>query len=205
MLETGITPDFITVDGAEGGTGAAPIEFTNSMGTPLRDGLIFVHNALIGTGLRSSIRIIASGKALSAFHLLRLLALGADTVNMARGMMFSLGCIQSRHCNEDTCPTGVTTQDPARYKALDVNLKADRVANYHAATIENLKELIAAAGLKNPEELRPWYINRRVGGTDVKNYAELYPCVTDECLLSEINMPEAWRSDWAQATSNSWQ
>ena len=204
MLETGISPDFITIDGAEGGTGAAPIEFTNSIGTPLRDGLIFVHNALLGTGLRSSIRIIASGKALSAFHILRLLALGADTVNIARGMMFSLGCIQSRHCNEDTCPVGVATQNPVRYKALDVNLKATRVANYHSETIENLMEIIAAAGLKSLEELRPWHINRRVGGTDVRNYAELYPQISNKGLLTDSNMPKEWKRNWDQAASKSW-
>lgn len=204
MLETGITPDFITVDGAEGGTGAAPIELTNSVGTPLRDGLVFVHNALLGTGLRNSIRIIASGKALSAFHLLRLMTLGADTVNVARAMMFALGCIQSRHCNRDTCPTGVATQNPARYKALDVDLKATRVANYHASMIENLTELIAAAGLDGLEDLRPWHINRRVDGTDIRNYAELYPCIADQCLLSGSCIPEAWKNNWEQATADSW-
>ncbi len=113
MLETGITPDFITVDGGEGGTGAAPVELTNSVGTPLRDSLVFVHNALIGSGLRQQIRIIASGKAMSAFHLLRLLALGADTVNSARAMMFALGCIQSRQCNQDTCAWRIDTQAAA--------------------------------------------------------------------------------------------
>jgi len=204
MLETGIEPDFITVDGGEGGTGAAPIELTNSVGMPLRDGLVFVHNALLGTGLRSSIRIIASGKALSAFHLLRLMALGADTVNMARAMMFALGCIQSRHCNRDTCPTGVATQNPARYKALNVDLKAARVANYHTSIIENLVELIAAAGLDNLDELRPWHINRRINGTDIRNYDELYPCITDGCLLSTDCLPDTWRDDWTQATASNW-
>jgi len=189
MLETGITPDFITVDGAEGGTGAAPIELTNSVGTPLRDGLIFAHNALIGTGLREQIRIIASGKAISAFHVLRLIALGTDTVNAARAMMFALGCIQSRQCNEDTCPTGIATQNPARYKALDVDDKAARVANYHASMIENLMMLVAAAGLNRLDELRPWHINRRVNGTETKHYAEIYPCITNQCLLADTEMP----------------
>ncbi|VAW81279.1 Ferredoxin-dependent glutamate synthase [hydrothermal vent metagenome] len=204
MLKTGITPDFITVDGAEGGTGAAPIELTNSVGMPLRDGLVFVHNALLGTGLRSSMRIIASGKALSAFHLLRLMALGADTVNVARAMLFALGCIQSRHCNQDTCPTGIATQNPARYKALDVELKASRVASYHASMIENLTELIAVAGLNSLEELRPWHINRRVDGTNISDYAKLYPCIAGQCLLSATCMPEAWKHDWEQATPDSW-
>ena len=136
MIDTGITPDFITVDGTEGGTGAAPVELTNSVGTPLRQGLVFVHNSLIGSGVREQIRIIAAGKVVSAFHMLRLMALGADTINSARAMMFALGCIQSRHCNLDTCPTGIATQNPARYKALDIDYKSARVARYHAAMID---------------------------------------------------------------------
>ncbi len=204
MLESGITPDFITVDGAEGGTGAAPVELTNSVGTPLRDGLIFVHNALLGTGLRSSIRLIASGKAMSAFHVLRLMALGADTVNAARAMMFALGCIQSRQCNQDTCPTGIATQNPARFQALDINLKAQRVARYHASLIENLTSLIAAAGLKDMQALRPWHINRRVNGTDVRHYGELYPCIEDGCLLQQDSVPDCWQNDWSQACFSHW-
>ena len=204
MLETGITPDFITVDGAEGGTGAAPIELTNSVGTPLRDGLNFVHHMLVGAGLRDQIRIIASGKTFSAFHMLRLMALGADTVNVARAMMFALGCIQSRHCNRDTCPTGVATQNPARYKALDVDSKAARVANYHASMIENLMELIAAAGLSGLDEVRPEHINHRVHGADIRTYAELYPSTTPGCLLSGGDIPEGWRRDWDRATASAW-
>jgi len=204
MLESRITPDFITVDGAEGGTGAAPVELTNSVGTPLREGLVFVHNALQGIGLRSSVRIIASGKALSAFHVLRLIALGADTVNVARGMMIALGCIQARHCNQDTCPTGVATQNPVRNKALDVELKARRVANYHASTIDNLLELVATAGLTSLEDLRPWHINRRVNGSEIKHYAELYTFIEDGCLLDDSRIPLDWRHDWSQADPQSW-
>ncbi|VAW75167.1 Ferredoxin-dependent glutamate synthase [hydrothermal vent metagenome] len=204
MLETGITPDFITVDGTEGGTGAAPIELTNSVGTPLRDGLVFVQNALVGTGLRERIRIIASGKVMSAFHMLRLMALGADTINSARAMMFALGCIQSRHCNQDTCPTGIATQNPARYEALDVNDKSVRVANYHASMIKNLMELVATAGLNDLSKLRPRHINRRVDGTEIRNYAELYPCVEEGSLLSDSDRPECWRNDWEQASSSGW-
>jgi glutamate synthase domain-containing protein 2 len=203
MIETNITPDFITIDGSEGGTGAAPVELTNSVGTPLRDALIFVNNALIGCGLRGRIRLIASGKAMSAFHILRLMALGADTVNSARAMMFSLGCIQARQCNQDTCPTGIATQNPARYKALDINDKGQRVANYHASTIENLLELIAAAGLNNLNELKPLHINQRVHGTEVSNYSELYPCVETGCLISNT-APENWQSDWQQAVASNW-
>jgi len=204
MLETGITPDFITVDGGEGGTGAAPTEMTNSVGTPLRDALIFVNNALIGTGLRDKIRIIASGKIFSAFHLLRMIALGADTVNSARGMMFALGCIQSRACNTDACPTGVATQNPARYEALDVEEKSRRVANYQTETIGNLVELIAAAGLDNLSELQPRHINRRVNGTVVKTYRQLYPHITPGCLLDAEGVPVDWREPWDLARADQW-
>ncbi len=204
MIETGITPDFITVDGAEGGTGAAPVELTNSVGTPLRDGLIFAHNALIGCGLRDRMRIIASGKVMSAFHLLRILALGADTVNSARAMMFALGCIQSRHCNQDTCPVGIATQNPSRYKMLDINDKSKRVANYQASTVENLMELIAAAGLISLEEVQPRHINCRINGTEISNYTKLYPCLAECCLLADNTLPKTWKNDWEQANSNCW-
>lgn len=204
MLTTGIRPDFITVDGSEGGTGAAPVELTNSVGTPLRDGLIFVNRALMGVGVRRDIRVIAAGKALSAFHIIRLLALGADTVNAARAMMFALGCVQSRSCNTDKCPTGIATQDPARYKALDIELKGQRVANYHRAMIENMQELLAAAGLKSLEELKPSHIHQRVGGTVVKNYDELYPPLGEGCLLQEFTIPPDWKSAWDRADAYHW-
>ena len=204
MLETGITPDFITIDGSEGGTGAAPVELTNSVGTPLRDGLVFVNRALVGIGLRRKIRLIASGKAISAFHVIRLLALGADTVNAARAMMFALGCIQSRSCNTDMCPTGIATQDPARYKALDVELKGQRVANYHKAMIENLLELLAAAGLEKLEDLKPAHIHQRVGGTVVRDYDEMYPQIPQGCLLQETTVPEDWKTTWDKADANTW-
>jgi len=204
MIETGITPDFIAIDGSEGGTGAAPVEMTNSVGTPLRDGLIFVNNALIGAGLRDKIRLIASGKAVSAFHVLRLLALGADTVSSARAMMFALGCIQSRSCNTDNCPTGIATQDPVRNQALDVDHKAERVARYQASMITNLMELLAAAGLESTQDLRPHHINHRVSGTNVKTYAELYPSITDKCLLLKKTTPAEWQADWAAASARAW-
>ncbi len=204
MLKTGITPDFITVDGGEGGTGAAPTEMTNSVGTPLRDALIFVNRALIGIGLRDQIRIIAAGKIFSAFHLLRAVALGADTVNSARGMMFSLGCIQSRSCNTDRCPTGITTQNPSRNKALDVERKSVRVANFHREMIENLVELVAVCGLDSLDELDPRHINHRVKGTIIKNYDELYPVINSCCLLSDTNVPDNWKKDWAMASATHW-
>ncbi len=204
MLESGISPDFITVDGGEGGTGAAPTEMTNSVGTPLRDALIFVNSALLGVGLRDKIRIIASGKIFSAFHLLRIIALGADTVNSARGMMFALGCIQSRSCNNDNCPTGVATQNPARYKALDVEDKAQRVANFQREMVHNLVELLAAAGLDSLDQLNPEHINRRVSGTVVKTYKQLYPCITDGSLLNTEHIPPDWRDNWQLAHAGQW-
>jgi len=204
MVATGIKPDFITVDGGEGGTGAAPTEMTNSVGTPLRDALIFVDRALRGTNLRDDIRIIAWGKMFSAFHILRALALGADTVNSARGMMMALGCIQARSCNTDHCPTGIATQDPVRTKGLVVSDKATRVANFHNETVTNLTELLAAAGLSDLAELEPRHINRRVQGTDVKTYAELYPPIATGSLLVDEQRPEEWRSHWQLASADSW-
>ncbi|MFT6732901.1 MAG: glutamate synthase domain-containing protein 2 [Polaribacter sp.] len=204
MLETGITPDFITVDGGEGGTGAAPTEMTNSVGTPLRDALIFVNSALIGCGLRDKIRIIASGKIFSAFHLLRIIALGADTANSARGMMFALGCIQSRSCNTDKCPTGIATQNPSRNKALVVSDKGQRVANFQKETVHNLVELLAAAGLNHVSELKPEHINRRVSGTLVKTYQELYPNIGPSCLKENIDVPNDWQQDWNDAKADRW-
>lgn len=204
MMETGITPDFITVDGGEGGTGAAPTEMTNSVGTPLRDALVFVNSALIGLGLRDKMCIIASGKMFSAFHVLRAIALGADTVNSARGFMMSLGCIQSRTCNSDNCPTGIATQNPSRNKAIVVSNKAQRVANFHRETVTNLVELVGAAGLNGLHELEPRHINRRVQGTDVKTYAQLYPGITANCLLNEQSIPDDWKEDWNMARAESW-
>lgn len=199
MLETNITPDFITVDGGEGGTGAAPIEMTNSVGTPLRDGLMYIHNTLIGVGLRDRMRIIASGKMFSAFHIVRAMALGADTVNSARSFMLSLGCIQARSCNTDHCPTGIATSNPQRAKALVVTDKAQRVANYHAETVKNLVELAGAAGLNSIQELEPRHIQRRIQGNDVRTYAELYPTIDSGCLLSDDTRPDAWKMDWSLA------
>jgi len=142
--------------------------------------------------------------ALSAFHIVRLLALGADTVNAARAMMFAIGCIQSRTCNTDKCPTGIATQDPARYKALDIDDKGERVFNYHKAMIASLIELVAVAGLENLGELRPRHINHRVGGTTVKNYDQLYPLIPEGSLLSADRIPEDWREEWALASAQSW-
>ena len=204
MQKSGITPDFITVDGSEGGTGAAPIELTNSVGTPMRDGLHFVHNALIGFGVREDIRIIVAGKVISAFHMMRVLALGADTINSARGMMFAIGCIQSRHCNTDKCPTGIATQDPARYKNLDIDVKGDRVSNYHSSMIHHLVDLLAVSGLTHTDQVLPRHINRRVSENHVATYAEIYPTILQGCLTKKSTVPDNWLMDWNMADVNSW-
>lgn len=204
MLEQQIYPDFITVDGGEGGTGAAPTEMTNSVGTPLRDALIFVNSALLGCGLREHIRIIASGKMFSAFHIVRSVALGADAVNSARGMMMALGCIQARSCNTDECPTGIATQNPSRNKGLVVANKSQRVANFHRETVAHVAELLAAAGLERLDELQPRHINRRVQGTEVKTYAQLYPVLDKGCLLQDATVPVDWQEDWSLAKAAAW-
>ncbi|HUI12928.1 MAG TPA: FMN-binding glutamate synthase family protein [Xanthobacteraceae bacterium] len=175
MLETKIYPDFIVVDGKEGGTGAAPLEFTDHLGMPLREGLNFVHNALIGINARGRIKLGASGKIISAFDIARVMALGADWCNSARGFMFALGCIQSLSCHTDRCPTGVSTQDPTRQRALVVPDKAERVYNFHRATIESLAELVGAAGLDHPSQFALVHFSRRVSQNEVKSFAELYP------------------------------
>lgn len=168
MIETGITPDFIVVDGGEGGTGAAPVEFTDHVGAPLLEGLQLVHNTLVGLNLRDQIRIGASGRIVTAFDIVRTMALGADWCNSARGFMFSLGCIQSLSCHTDRCPSGVATQDPIRQHALVVPDKATRVHQFHEETLKALAELVAAAGLKHPIELGPQHIVRRVAQNEVR-------------------------------------
>jgi glutamate synthase domain-containing protein 2 len=204
MLETGIKPDFITIDGSEGGTGAAPIEMTNSVGTPLREGLLFVHNALVGTGLREDIRLIASGKAISAFHMLRLMALGADAINSARAMMLALGCIQARSCHNDSCPTGIATQKASRFNALDVDLKAERVANYQMANIKNLVEISAGAGVAQPGDITPHHLYHRLNGHETQSYAQVYDFLSDKVLLEDGRRPEKWESWWDRASATKW-
>ncbi len=197
MIETDITPDFIVVDGKEGGTGAAPLEFIDHIGMPLREGLSLTHNVLVGAGLRDRIRLGASGKIVTAFDMARSMALGADWCNSARGFMFPVGCIQAQSCHTDKCPTGVATQDPTRTRALVVPDKAERVRNFHHATIEALGELIAAAGLKHPGELRPQHIYRRVSATEIATYAELYPTMEPGELLRgarDPRMAAAWQA-----------
>ncbi|MGZ8308844.1 MAG: FMN-binding glutamate synthase family protein [Rhodoplanes sp.] len=200
MLETGICPDFIVVDGKEGGTGAAPLEFLDHLGMPLREGLTFVHNALIGAGVRDRIKIGASGKIVSSFDIARAMALGADWCNAARGFMFALGCIQSQSCHTDTCPTGVATQDPTLQRALVVPDKVGRVASFHASTMHALMELTAAAGLDHPNEFRPHHFSRRVSASEVMTFGELYPPLAPGELLEGARDP-LFRHAWLQASA----
>jgi glutamate synthase domain-containing protein 2 len=174
MRETGIVPDFVVVDGAEGGTGASPLEFMNHIGVPVREGLLFAHNTLVGAGLRDRIRIGAAGKVVSAFDIACLMALGANWTNAARGYMFALGCIQSLICNTNRCPTGVATQDQLRQRALVVEDKAERVANFHRNTMHALSDMIAAAGLEHPSEIKPHHLVRRVGDAEIRLFSQLH-------------------------------
>ncbi len=199
MLETGIYPDFIVVDGKEGGTGAAPLEFVDHLGMPLREGLNFVHNALVGIGARDRIRLGAAGKIISAFDIARVMALGADWCNAARGFMFALGCIQAQSCHTDRCPTGVSTQDPARQRALVVPDKSERVYNFHRATLESLAELVAAAGLDHPTDFRPAHFSRRVSAHEVMNFAELYPALLPGTLLQGSVTDKRFAAAWQMA------
>ncbi len=200
MLETEIYPDFIVVDGKEGGTGAAPLEFADHLGMPLREGLNFVHNALIGINARHRIKVGASGKIISAFDIGRVMALGADWCNSARGFMFALGCIQSQSCHTDRCPTGVSTQDPSRQRALVVPDKSERVYNFHRATIESLAEIVAAAGLDHPHEFAPVHFSRRVSQDQVKSFAELYPSLEPGELIAGSG-DRRFEMPWAMASA----
>ena len=186
MLKTGVKPDFITVDGGEGGTGAAPVEFSNSLGMPLRDGLSFVYDTLVGYDLKKDIKIIASGKIITAFHMVRAFALGADLCNSARAFMLSLGCIQALQCNQNTCPVGVATQNKMLMRGLNVEDKATRVQNYHNETIRSLVELIAASGLKTTQEITRSHIYRRVSMDKAKSYEELYPTVKTGSMIKGL-------------------
>jgi glutamate synthase domain-containing protein 2 len=182
-------PDFITIDGGEGGTGAAPPEFTNFVGMPLLDALAFADSALTGFGIRKEMKLIASGKILTGFHILRAMALGADTTNCARAMMMALGCIQALECNKNTCPTGVATQDPYFMKGLVVEDKTVRVANYHKNTVDSFVELMAAAGISSSDQINRSHVYRRVFMNLVKTYSEIYPQIPEGSLLDDGDAP----------------
>jgi glutamate synthase domain-containing protein 2 len=210
MMETQLLPDFIVIDGAEGGTGAAPLEFTDHVGAPLQEGLLLVHNTLVGLHLRDRIKLGAAGKVISAFDIARLMAIGADWCNAARGFMFALGCIQAQACHTGHCPTGVTAQDPLRQKALAVPNKAERVWRYHEHTLEALKELVQAAGLNHPNQITAHHIVRRTAEQEVRLLVNLLPFVKPGSLLAamrgEVDWPHnVYRIYWPQADSGSWQ
>jgi len=208
MLETQILPDFIVVDGAEGGTGAAPLEFTDHIGSPLQEGLLLVHNTLVGLNLRDQIKIGCAGKVISAFDIAKAMALGADWCNSARGFMFALGCIQSLHCHTDRCPTGVATQDPVRQQALYVPDKLERVARFHHLTLEALRELVQAAGLQHPNDITAAHIMRRMPNQQVASLAQQLPFVGQGSLLAASQGRGEWplpifRDHWSRARSDS--
>ena len=205
MLETGLLPDFVVVDGAEGGTGAAPLEFTDHVGSPVQEGLLLVRNTLVGLNLRERVRIGSAGKVVSAFDIARMMALGADWCNAARGFMFALGCIQAQTCHTGQCPTGVTTQDPLRQRALVVPDKAERVFRFHQGTLEALRELTQAAGLQHPGQIRASHIVRRTG-QGVRLLSESLPLLEPGALLAAQGGQASWPSEvfrqfWPRASA----
>ena len=202
MHETGIKPDFITVDGGEGGTGAAPLEFTNNIGSPLSEGLIFVNNALTGFDLRKDIRIISSGKVMSGFGIVKRLALGADLCNSARAMMMALGCIQALKCNTNRCPVGVATTDRTLMYGLDPSDKKVRVYNLHKNLEKSVCEIIGAMGVKDTDDLRPWHLMRRISATEIKHYGEIYEYLEPGSLL-QSDIPKSYARAVASAQSSS--
>ena len=204
MVETDIAVDFITVDGSEGGTGAAPVEFTDHLGCPLRDALVYVDNALKGAGLRQRVKIAASGKIVSAYDVVRHIALGADWCNMARPFMFALGCIQARDCASGNCPTGLATMNPHRYRVVDVDERAKRVANFQHHTIEAVAEMLEAAGLDGPHQLSRRHIVRRLSASQIQLADQIYPKVADGALLRGESVEDPrLASYWYRVTPDS--
>ena len=203
MLETGVRPDFIVVDGGEGGTGAAPTEFSDHLGTPMREGLLFVRNVLVGAGLRDQIKIGAAGRIVSAFDIASILAIGADWTNAARGFMFALGCVQSLSCNTNRCPTGVATQDALRQKALVVPDKAERVASFHRQTVKALADMLAAAGLEHPSQLSPRHLVRRVSATEIRQFRQLHTFLEPGDLIEGRITEGFYHDSWERASADS--
>jgi glutamate synthase domain-containing protein 2 len=201
IQQSGIYPDFIVVDGSEGGTGAAPLEFTDHMGMPMIEGLRLVHNTLVGLNLRQHIRLGASGKIINGFDVIRTLAMGADWCNSARGFMFALGCIQAQTCHTGNCPTGVATQDPHRQVALVVPSKADRVRNFHQQTLESVREMLQATGLAGPSELQLRHIMRRISEHEIQNLADLMPSVSEGSLNQGIVPGGLFAQYWQLASA----
>lgn len=203
MVELDLYPDFIAVDGGEGGTGAAPPEFSNYVGAPLIDGLDFVHNILNGMGIRKHIKVIASGKITSAFHVARAIALGADACYQARAMKMAIGCIQALLCNTNKCPVGITTQDPKLTVGLVPEDKKTRVANYHEKTIQNFVELLGATGVDKTTNLTRSHIYRRISLNDMITYEELFPSIKVGAMLRG-EIPEKYKLDFAHANKERW-
>ena len=202
MIETGIQPDFISVDGGEGGTGAAPLEYANSVGMPLREAVAFVVDCLVGFDLKNDIRVIASGKILTGYHMIKNMALGADLCNSARGMMLALGCIQSLECNKNSCPTGIATQNPSLVKGLDVMDKKQRVANFHHQTMKSVAELFSAAGISEAAQLNRSHIHRRISTTETARYDQIFPQLEPGCLLN-TPYPDSFEFELDQSSAGS--
>lgn len=202
MLETNIYPDFITIDGAEGGTGAAPVEFSNRVGMPINQGLSWANQCLVGCGIRSRLHLIASGKVATGFDMIAKMALGADVCHAGRAFLFTVGCIQARRCHTNTCPTGVTTQDPKRMSAIIVKEKGQAVRHYHDATIQSLLNLLGAMGLEKPEDLTPEHIYQCTHMNHSTTYAEILPMIgAGELLGPEDQIPMPFQRAWQSASA----
>ena len=200
MVHTQTFLDFITVDGGEGGTGAAPLEYSDHVGMPLRDALAFVYDCLNGFGIKDQIKIICSGKIVTGFDIIKTLATGADLCNSARGMMFALGCIQALECHANTCPTGVATQDPRLTKGLVPEQKSVRVARFQFETVKSAMDLMASAGLAHPDQVDRSVVSMRIDRTTIQTFAETYPELEKGCLLDENSVPPTFKSFWKKAT-----
>jgi len=201
MVQTQTYFDFITVDGGEGGTGAAPQEYSDHVGMPLRDALAFVYDALVGFGLKDQIKIICSGKIITGFDIIKSLSIGADVCNSARGMMFALGCIQALECHANTCPTGVATQDPKLVKGLVPEEKSVRVFRFQHETVKSAMDLMASAGIRHPDEVDRTVVSRRVDKTKIETYYETYPELEKGCLLDENSVPPSLLFFWKKAVA----
>jgi glutamate synthase domain-containing protein 2 len=205
MIDSDIYPDFVVVDGGEGGTGAAPVEFADHIGTPMREGLLFVHNTLVGAGIRDRIKIGAAGKIVSGFDVATVLAIGADWVNAARGYMFALGCIQSLSCHTNSCPTGVATQDPGRARALVVPDKAERVRQFHDRTVQALADMLAATGLSHPDDIQPHHIVHRVSQTEIRQFDQVHTFLKPSCLVDNTCALPHYTNNWCRAQARSFE
>lgn len=201
MVATKTYFDFITVDGGEGGTGAAPQEYSDHVGMPLREALAFVYDSLNGFGIKDETKIIASGKVITGFDIIKCLSIGADVCNSARGMMFALGCIQALECHANTCPTGVATQDPKLTKGLVPEEKSVRVARFQHETVKSAMELMASAGLRHPDDVDRTVISARIGGSKIETYYEMFPEIEPGCLLNENTVPKEYQFFWKKATA----